>query len=561
MATQAPGHFSVLDRQGRLSLTVIDDLTLQTTSLVTENTLVPVSRLESADDANKTKVDQVVEIGTNAIVGGVVSLGEFTGKLTRQATSTKLLGLMSASKQSTVPGATTTWNYFSFGSSQFDYCRLLADGTGVIYAFWVALDAIITKVTYTGKNTGMTTEEYELKGPQLAYVNGYPIAKTYVIQTADVTAKSIPISSTFAGGLITLTPGAEIPNRKLPPVAGQPPDSLYDSGRINFFKVKLVPMTVNETIGGVTYGVGSNVRYRENQDYNVIVASMAAPGLQTAVTTTVISPASGNVINYRGPELIVGASIMVDPGAVTQEVCFITAITLNTISFTTTAIHSATGCIIGLAPASGYCLYNCVTGNLVLGDALTAGDVIKVLFASYDTDSIQKTIATTKFDTTDPAGIPGRLTPVTILGAGLPRVQDATMTITIDRKQVQGLGENEIIYGTAGVPNIDYSLTIMPTDNQLISDLTTGTSGSGAGGDIYSVDYATRYMNTNSLPFGILVKDPTKNGVVIFSITGGQPVFDSIDESGTSNDNLTAKYSGKDNSGNIVISATNPIIL
>jgi len=516
-----------------------------------------VSRLDSADAGSKTKVDQVIEIGTNGIVGGVVNLGEFTGKFTRQATSTKLLGLITAAKQVASSGTTTTWNYFSLGAAQFDYCRLLADGSGTIYGFWVALDAILTKVTYTAKNSGMTTEEYDCQGPQLAYVNGYPVAKTYVILAADVTAGSIPLASTFAGGLNTATVGAEIPNRKLPPVSGQPPDSLYDSGRINFFKIKRIPLG-SETIGGVTYGAGTNVRYRENQDYQVAASSMAAPGSQATLTTTVISPASGNLENYRGPELVVGASIMVDPGGVNQEICFITAATPTSISFTTTKVHSAAGCILGLSPKSGYCLYNCISGNLVLGDTLVPGDIIKVLFASYDTDSLAKTISTTKFDTTDPAGIPGRLTPVTILGAGLPRVQDASMTITIARKQVQGLGENEIVYGTAGVPDIAYSLSIMPTDNALISSLASGTSGNGAGGDVYSVDYVTRYMNSNDLPFGIFVKDPTKNQVVIFSITGGQPVFDSIDESGAANADMTQKMSGKDMSGVVTISATSP---
>jgi hypothetical protein len=99
MATSAPVHGLITDRQSRLTYTLIDDRSNLQLSTTTSSPLTGVSRLESNDIDNATKVDPVIEVGTNGIVGGVVSLGEFHGKMNRQATSTKLLELLTAKKR------------------------------------------------------------------------------------------------------------------------------------------------------------------------------------------------------------------------------------------------------------------------------------------------------------------------------------------------------------------------------------------------------------------------------------------------------------------------------
>jgi hypothetical protein len=622
MATNAPTHGPVTDRQGRLTYTLIDDRSNLQLSLTTTSPLTGVSRLESVDIDNATKVDPVIEVGTNGIVGGVVNLGEFHGKFNRQATSVKLLELLTAKKrggyattaatvgsavitiaggvtaasigiggagvsitcepntaqaetvlttaasagtftctfgkthaagwQFLVGGQTVTWNYFDLANAQFDYTRIIADPKGNVYAFWAAIDGLVAKLNVAAKSTGTTMESWDVMGPQLVYANGYPVSKNYIVLAGDVTNNSIPVSSTFFGALNSATAGAEIPVRVNPPASGQPPNSLYSSGRANMLKIARIS-ALAQTIGGVSYSAGSYVRYRENQDYKVTNASLGTAGAQALVQATVTG-----VGNYLGPEITVGSTIIVDVGAATAVVenCVVTAITGSTLSFTTTHIHATTGITIALAPTSGRCVYNPLNGFIVAGDVAALGDVWHVLFSSYDTSSSPKTIGTTTLDTVDVAGIPGRLTPVTIGAFGVPRVQTATIDVTVPRKQVQGAGEDEVIYGTAGVPDIGYSLDVIPVDNSIIEQFSAGATGNGTAGDIYTMDYIARYQNTNASPFVISIKHPITNAKVIMTYTGAQPVFGTQAESGTSSSELTQKYSGKDLAGSIVISAT-----
>lgn len=539
--TSAPSHAAITDRQGRLTLTLIDDRTVNTTSTGTTGSLVFVSRLQSADAQSQTKVNEVIEIGTNGIVGGVAELGEFKGKLTRSDVNSALLGLMTAKK---FTSGTQTWNYYDLANAQFNYARLLADPNGAVYGAWVALDTILMGATFDTKTSGQATEDYDTCGPQLAYIDGFPIGKVYVVLSGDVTAGFAPVSGTFGSN--------EGPVPVLPPATNQPPNSLYASGRCSFLKVTRVN-TATATVNGATYSAGSYIRYRENQPYKVVAAGMGTIGSQT-VTPTVLK-ADGTTMNYVGPELTVGATVRVDPGGANQEDCVITAATTSTVTFTTTKTHSTTGVTIGLKPTSGYCLFDPLTGKLQLGDALVAGDQIRLLFASYGANSVPTTIGTTSTDTTSFAGVPGRLTPVSIAAYQIPRCTGATIKVNIPRKQVQGIGENEIIYGTAGVPDISYSLDIIATDNQLLQVLATGAAGNGQGGDIYSADYIARYMLANPNNLVVSIKSPNANNVTVKSYTGANPVFDGISESGSANGELTQKLNGKDFAGSLTITA------
>ncbi len=541
IATAAPSHAAVTDRQGRLTLSLINDRTLNTTSTGSTSTLAAVSRLQTADAQNDTKVTEVIEIGTNGIVGGVVELGEFKGKITRQDVNSALLGLMTAKK---FASGSQTWNYYDLANAQFDYARLIADPTGAVYGAWVALDAIISGASFDSKTSGMATEDYDTLGPQLVYMNAFPIGKAYAVLSADVTNGYIPIGSTFGT--------SEGPIPVLPPAANQPPNSLYASGRCSFLKIARVNSAV-ANVGGSTYAANSDIRYQENQPYKVVAAGIGVAGAQT-VTPQVIK-GDGTAYNYMGPELVVGANVTVDVGGANQEVCAITAVTSSTITFTTAKTHATTGIVIGLSPASGYCLFNPMSNALIFGDTLVATDVIRVLFASYATNSTPTTIGTSPTDSTSFAGVPGRLTPISIASYQIPRCTGATIKVTIPRKPVQGIGENQIVYGTAGVPDISYSVDAVATDNELIMALQTGSTLSGAGGDIYSADYITRYMNTNANDLVVSIKSPNANNVTVKSYTGGHPVFSSFAESGNANGELTQKLSGKDMSGSFTITA------
>lgn len=539
--TSAPSHAVVTDRQGRLTLTLIDDRTVNTTSSGTTSPMTFVSRLATADAQSQTKVNEVIEIGTNGIVGGVAELGEFKGKLTRSDVNSALLGLLTAK---TFVSGTQTWNYYDLANAKFDYARLIADPLGNVYGAWVALDAILSGATFDTKTAGQATEDYDCQGPHLVYIDGFPISKVYAVLSADVTAGHVPVSSTFGS--------SEGPVPVLPPASNQPPNGLYASGRCSFLKVARV-LSAAASINGSTYSTGASVRYQENQPYQVTGATMATIGAQT-VTPQVLK-ADGTMYNYMGPELVVGASIIVDVGGANQETVSITAATSSTITFTTTQTHATTAVGLGLAPTTGMCLYNPINGMMILGDTLVAGDQIRVLFASYGANSVPTTIGTTSTDTTSFAGVPGRLTPVSIAAYNIPRCTGATIKVNIARKQVQGIGENEIVYGTAGVPDISYSVDVIATDNELIQALATGAAGNGQGGDIYSADYIARYMLANPSNLVMNIKSPNANNVTVKSYTGGHPVFDGVSESGSANGELTQKYSGKDFAGTITITA------
>lgn len=541
MATTAPGHAAITDRQGRLTLTMIDDVTLTTTSTGTTSTLVFVSRLMSADQNSNTKIDQVVEIGTNGIVGGVAELGSYTGKFQRNDTSSKLLGLITGKHW--VSG-TQTWNYYDLSAAQFDYIRLLADPMGTVFSAAIANDAILTGAQFSQKSTGIATEEYDLQGPFLSYINGFPVGKCYNIVSGDVTAGYFSISGTLGTG--------EIPNPILPPASGQPPSGLYSNGHCSFFTVKR-QLTAQATIGGVNYSTGQRVRYLENQPYQATTATMGTIGAQTCTLNILL--ANNTTQAYVGPELVVGATITVDIGGANQENCVLTAVTATTISFTTTKTHALTAIGMGLAPASGYILFNPLNSKFVCGDTLVTGDSWRYIFASYATASTPTTIGTSSLDTTDVPGVPGRVIPLTISAYQTPRVNSCDIKVSIDRKQVQGLGENQVIWGTAGVPKIDYSLDVNATDNVLLQALSTGSLAAGAGGDIFSTDYMARYMLANASPLTVTLKNPNNNAKTLKTYVGNLPVFGSISDTVASTSDESLKLSGQDFSGVLTITA------
>jgi hypothetical protein len=531
------------DRQERLTLTLIDDRTANTTSTTTTSTLVKVSRLDSSDASTQTKVDQVIEQGTNGIVGGVVHLASGKGSLSRQMVDTTALGLLTAKKQNPTTGQTTTWGYYDLANAAFDYARLLADAAGNVWGAKFVLGAELTNTKYTAKVSGNTMEAYDFVCKHTYQVNGYAIGKAYQVQASDVTAGNIPLSSTFFGALNTATAGAEIPVQNNPPFSGVM-SAQYATGRINFHRTARY-LSAQATINGTVYGAGSIVRYRENQGYVVTAASLGTAGAQTALTATVAGT------NYLGGEIIAGLNIVVDVGGANQETCAVTSVSGNTLGFTTTKTHATTGVVIALAPTSGYCVYNQLTGKMIFGDILVASDTIRVLFHSFDTSSVPKTIATTSFDTVAPGGTPARLTPVSISNNGVIGIQDASMDIGSPRKEVQGIGEDEARFGTAGVPAISYSATVMARGNEVLQAL----SGGGDASNVYSPDFAVRYQNQNPVPFTISIKSPLNNQKTVVSVQGGQPVLN-YEESGNANADTTIKLSGQDMSGVVTISAT-----
>lgn len=562
----APLHAPVVDSQGRLTISLVDDPTVATSSTGTTTTLTYVSRLSTQDADMSTKITQKVEIGTNGIVGGVAGLSEFKGKLVREDVNTALLGLLTGKKQSGTSGVTTNWTYFDLANANFDYARLIADPQGAVYSAWVAMGCVLDGAQFDTKSTGEAQEQYSCMGPQLVNINAFPIAKNLAVtgsETADIASPySVPdpnnsntpstarkeynIGTTYGGSEAPMVVGQI-------PAANTPPNALYTTGRINFLSIKRI-LGVAALIQSQSYGVGQSFRYREVQPYMGACAGAATPGLLTFTLHPNVSTANAQV----GPEIIVGSEVVIEPTGASAEVCAVTAKTSTTITVTTTQAHAVTGVCIGLEPKSGYCIYNSNTKKFRFGDELGTGDSIRALFSSFQTNSTPSQVGVTSLDTTSLPGVPGRDTPVTISAFQIPRVQSASIKVTISRKQVQGCGEDEIVYGTAGVPKIDYSLDVLKTDNQLLSLFSSGSTDMAAVGDVFPIDYIVRYQLANPQSFLVQIKNPNNNGQVIKSYTGTQPVFGTFSEAGSSEAELTQKFSGQDYAGALTISATTP---
>lgn len=520
--------------QGRLTLTLVDDRTINTTSGPSDSTLVVVSRLSSTDFDNTTKVTEKVEIGTDGYTGGVVQLGEFKGKLTREDVSTKLLGLVTGKKQP--PSINTTGSVVAAPGSATVTPASMANikvGTSLTCDTGANLESgvIVTAVTGTTftanfakahtagfaiTNTGVVTtwtyrdrasakfDYCRLIADPTGFVYGAFIAQDAVLDGFEAMVKSngdaeetyscmgphltkiraYPIGKAYVvlgtepGSLIPIgtTFGAdELPIALQAPVANQPPNSLYSSGRRNFLKVTLIP-TSTRTINGKTYKAGTPVRMREDAGSN---------------------------------------------------------------------------------PTSGYTYYDTVGKTLKFGDALVAGDIIKVLFASYGSDSTPTQVTDTPFDSADQVGIPARMVPITIAAYQVPRVNSASLKESIPRKRVEGCGEDEIVYGTAGVQSTSYSLDMLEDDFSFDSLVQTGNPAAGSGGDVYDADYTARYMANNKLAFSVQIKNPNNNAQVLKTYGADHPVFENDGLSGPSTGELAKKISGKDLGKGLTISASN----
>lgn len=199
--------------------------------------------------------------------------------------------------------------------------------------------------------------------------------------------------------------------------------------------------------------------------------------------------------------------------------------------------------------------------------AITAGDLIRLTFLTYNTDSFPLTIPATSPDTTDRAGVHARLIPVTINAVQTTRIQSASIKYSLKRDHVNGVGENTIIYGVPMIPDVSINLDVKESDPTLLSLLATGTatlSGPGFSGgtianDFVDLSYPTRWQlsPTNAQPFVITLNDPFTSNVLA-TFTTPQFVVKGIDYSSSNKADNTIRLTGMDIIGALTISFTHP---
>jgi hypothetical protein len=82
-------------------------------------------------------------------------------------------------------------------------------------------------------------------------------------------------------------------------------------------------------------------------------------------------------------------------------------------------------------------------------------------------------------DTGMPAAIRGKEVTVTISANSIPRVQNVTINGTMNVQPVKEMGNKNIVGYQRQIPTVDGTITVLDTDTELISLLTTGVLGSG----------------------------------------------------------------------------------
>jgi hypothetical protein len=209
--------------------------------------------------------------------------------------------------------------------------------------------------------------------------------------------------------------------------------------------------------------------------------------------------------------------------------------------------------------------YDHTTGHLTLSDTLVAGDLIRFVFCSYNTDCLPTAIPATTPDTTDRPGISSRLVPIKIGAGQFYRVQSVSMKFSLKRDHVQGVGENSIIYGVSSIPDVTVSFDVKESDmtllNQLQNNTTVNTNNGGTiKNDFLDLNYLTRTQldPANAIPFNVQTFDPYSVGEVLVAYNTPQLVVKDIDYASTNKADNTIKVSAIDIQGILNISFTHP---
>lgn len=226
-----------------------------------------------------------------------------------------------------------------------------------------------------------------------------------------------------------------------------------------------------------------------------------------------------------------------------------------------TEVVSASPSVTGTCHGTTAGVFTFPAGDLV------AGDLFHITYATYGTNVVgYTTIPTGTLDTSDPIAIDTRLTPISINGTQVGQGQGLDIKMSLKRDRVEGIGDVSAIYAPPAQPDASISLdmtfrggnidTLIRTGLPYGSDGPDGFSAGSHGGDpgdFIDANYDTRLMLNTPCPIGATIYDPRNAGFVVKQIVAPQAVFKQRSLSMATKNNVTLKYTGSDQIGNIGI--------
>lgn len=194
------------------------------------------------------------------------------------------------------------------------------------------------------------------------------------------------------------------------------------------------------------------------------------------------------------------------------------------------------------SPAAGY--------YYVSGTSLTTGDsMVSYMQAVYQVAAASPTWA----DVSDPllaTAVRGKDVGVVIAANSIPRVQSVTINGTLNSQQVRELGNRAIVGYQTQVPEVTGTISVLDTDNELISLLQYGVLTSGT-------EYAPGEGCATALAsLEIKLYDPcdeTAPITVLKTVYLDQIVVTGDSYTGTVNQNTTVTYNFKSSTGHCVV--------
>lgn len=150
----------------------------------------------------------------------------------------------------------------------------------------------------------------------------------------------------------------------------------------------------------------------------------------------------------------------------------------------------------------------------VVGTTVTvSGAATELALAVYHTQSGVLTW-TNISDATVPAAIRGKNIPIEILGNHMYRVQSVTIRGTFPNTKIAEMGNTSVVGYVVDPPDITGDISVMDTDNEIVSLLTTGTINDADGYGEFGVnEYEER-----TLQIDIIIKDPADDSTVLKTI-------------------------------------------
>jgi hypothetical protein len=596
----------------RFTPVFVSDLTALATTAGTAATK-RLNRLQTASFSMATGVIDIVEMGSRFRPGVIDDLGELTWTATWNSVGIGNIAAITGTVVPTAPGASVTIGADQINANRVDFLRLVADNSGTVFGTLYCQDCVILDYRAEAAERGVVTETSSGRGPSAVFFPGFVLPKVYVATSGDVTAGYLSIGSLFSA--------SEQPVQVFLPGAGQVPSFYQQNGTSYLLKLEKVPggvltnppvryyenvwsafqsaavisatqyITPNMLNTGalqvnqkVTLGLGtanvetvtitavaSRVNTNSGSSTAVVGASTITPasmlGIQIGVTLRTVNADGSNGENVQ--VTAVTGTTFTATFASTKAAGFLITTPAPSFQANVTKTHAAgdpiTAQLTTAQGGVGQATYNPTTNRIYLGDTFAAGDVFRIVVLSYNTDtSLPLTIPTTTPDTTDRVAVSTRFIPLKINGLNTNRVTRASLAMTLRRDQVQGIGENAIVYGTSSVPDVAVDLDVRETDLSLLSQFATGSKNlSSQGGtianDFQDLNYVTRAGIQTAVPASINLYDPFDASRILCTWSVPQVVVTDIAYASTARGDNTVRITARDAIGNLTVTSVNPI--